>query len=184
MRIIAGTYASRKINAPKGKQTRPTLDKVREAVFSSAGGFFAGGVFLDLYAGSGANGLEALSRGCEKAVFVDSSKAAVSVIRENIRSLDAGDRCQVLPVSDRKALQILKEESARFDYIYMDPPYEKQHNEEILSFIDANGMLKEGGLIMVESLKENNFPDHYKSFYKKKEAVYGVSKITYYKFKE
>lgn len=184
MRIIAGTYASRKINAPKGKQTRPTLDKVREAVFSSAGGFFDGGIFLDLYAGSGANGLEALSRGCDKAVFVDVSKAAVSVIRDNIRTLGAEENCRVLPVSDRKALQILQEEGAVFDYIYMDPPYEKHHNEEILSFIDENGMLNGGGLIMVESLKEDSFPDRYHTFFKKKEAVYGISRITYYKSKE
>ena len=108
MRIVAGEYSSRKIEAPKGNTTRPTLDKVREAVFSSLGGFFAGGVFLDLYAGSGANGLEAISRGFDQAVFVDNSRDAVSVIRRNIASLGCQDKCRVLPMRADKALHLLK----------------------------------------------------------------------------
>ena len=78
MRIVGGIHSSRRLTAPDGKETRPTLDKVREAVFSSLGGFFDGGVVLDLYAGSGAVGLEAVSRGCDHAVFADPSRKAIA----------------------------------------------------------------------------------------------------------
>ena len=87
MRIVAGNFRSRRIEAPRSDQTRPTLDKVREAVFNRIGPYFEGGVMLDLFAGSGAVGLEALSRGMERVVFVDRSMEAVDVIRRNIAAL-------------------------------------------------------------------------------------------------
>ena len=135
MRIVAGTYSSRRIEAPKGNNTRPTLDKVREAVFSSLGGFFAGGSFLDLYAGSGANGLEALSRGMDEAVFVDSSRDAVQVIKKNIQSLGCKEQCRVLPMKDMKALLLLKEEGRQFDIVYLDPPYARETNKAVLAYL-------------------------------------------------
>ena len=117
MRIVAGEYSSRKLETLKGDATRPTLDKVREAVFSSLGVFFAGGAVLDLYAGSGAIGLEALSRGMDQAVFVDSSREAVRVIRNNIASLKAGERSRVLCTKAVSALDILHGEGRKFDLV-------------------------------------------------------------------
>lgn len=108
MRIIAGEYRSRKIETRAGNQTRPTLDKVREAVFSSLGGMFDGGTVLDLYAGSGANGLEALSRGYNYAVFADISKDAINVIRKNIESLRCIGKTKVLHMPDKKSIITFK----------------------------------------------------------------------------
>ena len=88
MRIIAGKYSSRRLETLPGQHTRPTLDKVKEAVFSSLGGFFDGGTVLDLYGGSGAIAFEALSRGMDKAYIVDKSRAAIQVIRKNAELLD------------------------------------------------------------------------------------------------
>lgn len=184
MRIVAGEYSSRRIEAPKGNTTRPTLDKVREAVFSSLGGMFDGGSFLDLYAGSGANGLEALSRGFDEAVFVDISREAISVIKENIRTLRCEDRTQVLPVKDMKALSMLSAKGRTFDLVYLDPPYAKQHNDEILAYLCEHEMLRPGARVVIESLKEDTFTASYGTLKPYKEAVYGISRITYYRIEE
>lgn len=179
MRIVAGEYSSRRIEAPKGNNTRPTLDKVREAVFSTLGGSFEGGSFLDLYAGSGANGLEALSRGFDEAVFVDMSRDAVAVIRRNIASLGCGDRCRVLPMKAAKALSLLKEEGKQFDLVYLDPPYARQVNEEVLQYLSDHHLLKEGGRVVIESAKEDSFTEDCGTICFEKDRVYGITRITY-----
>lgn len=179
MRIVAGEYSSRRIEAPKGNNTRPTLDKVREAVFSSLGGSFAGGSFLDLYAGSGANGLEALSRGFDEAVFVDMSREAVAVIRRNIAALGCTDRCRVLPMKAAKALSLLKEEGKQFDLVYLDPPYARQVNDEVISYLNEHHMIKEGGRVVIESAKEDVFAADHGDIRFEKDRVYGITRITY-----
>ena len=117
MRIIAGEFASRKLLTREGMETRPTLDKVKEAVFSSLGTYFDGGTVLDLYAGSGAIGLEALSRGMRKAIFVDSSRDAIRVIKENVNALKVNDRCRILNMKAQAALEILQEEDITADLL-------------------------------------------------------------------
>lgn len=181
MRIIAGEYASRRIETRKGKDTRPTLDKVREAVFSSLGGYFDGGTCLDLYAGSGAVGLEALSRGMDQAVFCDTAKEAVEVIRKNISLLHVEERSMVLPVKDTKALQILHDKGMQFDLVYLDPPYKKQHHDEILQYLSDNHMMRENGTLVIESLKEESYQKSYDHIQYDRERVYGIMKITYLK---
>ena len=182
MRIIAGEYSSRKIEAPKGSNTRPTLDKVREAVFSSLGTYFDGGVFLDLYAGSGANGFEALSRGMDKAIFVDSSRDAIRVIKKNAETLQCQDRCTILAMKDKKALGLLEEEGQKFDLVYLDPPYARQTNDEILKYLGDHHMMNKDGRIMIESAKEDSFLKEYNDIKLYKEAVYGITRISYYRY--
>ena len=179
MRIVAGTYSSRRIEAPRGNNTRPTLDKVREAVFSSLGGFFAGGSFLDLYAGSGANGLEALSRGMDEAVFVDSSRDAVQVIKKNIQSLGCKEQCRVLPMKDMKALLLLKEEGRQFDIVYLDPPYARETNKAVLAYLSEHHMVKKNGYVVIESAKEDTFDADHGYIKYVKDKVYGITRITY-----
>ena len=181
MRIIAGTHRSRRFDAPEGRNTRPTLDKVREAVFSSLGGFFDGGDVLDLYAGSGAIGFEALSRGKDNAVFVDHSKDAVKVIRKNIETLGFGERSTVLPVKAEKAVRLLGQEGRTFDLIYLDPPYRLQDNIAAVELIQESGLPAEGAVLVIESLKEEQFPPRIGGFVRYKEACYGISRISYYK---
>lgn len=183
MRIIAGRYSSRKLETLKGRSTRPTLDKVREAVFSSLGGFFDGGTVLDLYAGSGACGLEALSRGMNRAVLVDSSHAACGIIRRNVDLLGCKDACRILSMPDFRALALLKEEGCRFDLVYLDPPYEKQKNLRVMAYLDENDMMNPGGRIVIESLKEEEYHQEFTRFRYQKESVYGIMKITYYAVK-
>jgi 16S rRNA (guanine966-N2)-methyltransferase len=184
MRIIAGEFSSRRIETRSGSETRPTLDKVREAVFSSLGGMFDGGCCLDLYAGSGAVGLEALSRGYSMAVFTDVSREAMTSIKKNIESLHVSDRCRTLNMKDMKALEILSSENAVFDLVYLDPPYKKEHNKEILEYLDQHNMIRKGGMAVIESLKEDCFSQDCGNLKFIKQKIYGISKITYYRAEE
>lgn len=181
MRIIAGDYSGRPLKTLKGNATRPTLDKVKEAVFSSLGGFFDGGAILDLYSGSGAIGLEALSRGMDKAYLVDKSREAVEIIKENVNTLKANDYATVLCMKDTIALKTLKDKNVQFDLVYLDPPYALQQNEKIISFLDSEGMLKENARIVVECLKEDEHSERIGNIHKYKDAVYGITRIVYYR---
>ena len=153
MRIIAGEFSSRTIKTLKGTATRPTLDKVREAVFSSLGGFFDGGKMLDLYAGSGAVGIEALSRGMSFAYFVDKNYEAIRIIKENITALNLEDKTKVLSMLDTNALHYFTENHIKFDLVYLDPPYALQQNEKIIGILDEKGLLTSSARIVVECLK-------------------------------
>ncbi|MBR2668869.1 MAG: 16S rRNA (guanine(966)-N(2))-methyltransferase RsmD [Solobacterium sp.] len=180
MRIVAGIYSSRRLDTLPGNDTRPTLDKVREAVFSSLGGFFEGGNMLDLYAGSGAVGLEALSRGMDHIVLVDKSRAAAEIIRKNIASLKAEEQTTVLPVSDLKALSILQERGMQFDLVYLDPPYAKERNMEILRRLQEYDLLAEKARVVIESDKEDLYEPVVINLVRYKEAIYGITRISYY----
>ena len=151
MRVVAGEYGSRRLKAPPGSDTRPTADRVREALFSILGPV-EGQTVLDLYAGSGALGIEALSRGASEAVFVDASRAAVSVIEENLTTLGAenGETVQ------RDVLDWLASAEKRaFDLVFCDPPYDAaaeiaQTLAELLPRVAAPQ-----ALIVTESSKRN-----------------------------
>jgi 16S rRNA (guanine966-N2)-methyltransferase len=120
MRIISGIYRNRQLYAPPGREVRPTPEKAREALFSTLGGNLEGHTFLDLYAGAGTVGLEAVSRGAELVIFVERDRRALGALRRNTRSLQCEDRCRVieLPVD-----LVDKDTFARASVIFMDPPY-------------------------------------------------------------
>ena len=122
MRVIAGRLGGRRLTAPRGAATRPTSDRVREALFSALGDV-AGALVCDLYAGTGALGIEALSRGARRAVFVESARPALAALRQNLAALGLGDDvARVLPLSVERALELLPPEG-RFDLAFLDPPY-------------------------------------------------------------
>jgi 16S rRNA (guanine966-N2)-methyltransferase len=121
MRVVAGTHRGRVLKAPKGAQTRPTSDRVREALFSILGASVDGAEVLDLFAGSGALGIEALSRGAASATFVDSAHAAIAAISENLRTLELDGEVLRMPVSRALACNPLR--SRQYDLVFIDPPY-------------------------------------------------------------
>ena len=121
MRVVAGTYRGRRLAAPGGTETRPTSDRVREALFSVLGPSVQGARVLDLYAGSGALGIEALSRGAAAAVFVDRSHKAIEVVRANLRAL--GIDAEVRPIEARAALRAASARREAYDLVFLDPPY-------------------------------------------------------------
>jgi 16S rRNA (guanine966-N2)-methyltransferase len=122
IRVIAGTLKRRTLKTPAGRGTRPTAARVREALFSILGNLDGLSV-LDLYAGSGALGIEALSRGASRALFVESDRAAVACIRENIADLELGERAKVLPVRVERAPVARLGEAGEFDLVLSDPPW-------------------------------------------------------------
>ncbi|MGB8930949.1 MAG: 16S rRNA (guanine(966)-N(2))-methyltransferase RsmD [Anaeromyxobacteraceae bacterium] len=144
-RIIAGTARGRRLAAPKGQGTRPTSDKVRGAVFNLLGQFFDGGAVLDLYAGTGALALEALSRGCDRAVCVEADRGAAEVVQRNAESCGYGTRVEVLRGRVEQALGRLA--PGTFDLVFIDPPY-AEGPEAALEAVAP--LVREGGRVIAE----------------------------------
>jgi 16S rRNA (guanine966-N2)-methyltransferase len=148
MRVISGIHKSKPLESMEGRNTRPTMDKVKEGIFNSL--HEISGIGLDLFAGSGALGIEALSRGMDKMIFVDQNFKAVQVIKGNLRSLDIMDKAEVYKNNADRALKALNKREIQFDVIFLDPPYEKGLIDEALVGIDKFDLLKENGIIVCE----------------------------------
>lgn len=148
MRVIAGKHKSKALESLEGRNTRPTMDKVKEGIFNSLQEVH--GLGLDLFAGSGALGIEALSRGMEKVIFVDQNFKAVKVIQANLNQLDLRDQSEVYKNNADRALKALKKREIQFDYIFLDPPYNKGLIDKALEQIAEFNLLKENGIIICE----------------------------------
>lgn len=151
MRIIAGKYGKLRLATLNSRLTRPTSDKVKESLFDSLGQFFAGGTVLDLYAGSGALGVEAVSRGMDHAVLVDISGQACRIIRKNIEATKQPTNFTLLHMPDKKALQMLSKQGQNFNLIFLDPPYAKQKIIKIMQSLLANNLVAAGGVVVAET---------------------------------
>jgi len=156
MRIVAGQYRGRKIEAPPGDTTRPTIDRVREAVFSSvasiAGPDLGGGAVLDAFAGSGALGLEALSRGCTRAVLAEDDRTALATIKGNIAALGAGASAHVLAGDVFAAAAAGRIQGGPFTLLMLDPPY-RLDPVKVVGFVSdlaANDLLTDGAIAVWE----------------------------------
>lgn len=150
MRVISGEAKGRGLKAVPGNQTRPTTDKVKETLFNIIGPYFDGGQGLDLYSGSGGLGIEAISRGLEKVVFIDQHPAAVQTINENLSRCRFESRSEVFRIDARRALNALAKRKLTFDLIFLDPPYQKQHIIKDIEQIVKLELLRQGTLIIVE----------------------------------
>lgn len=181
MRIVAGVYRSRVIKPVPGTSTRPTSDKIKEAIYSRIGPYFEEGLMLDLFGGSGNMGLEAISRGISHVYFCDSANASVKTIKENAKTLGVEKQCTITRCDYMVMLEMCAKEQHVFDLIYLDPPYKKQQIAKILNFIDEHGLLSEDGNVVCESLKEDDFEETYGQLKKVKDTTYGITRITYYK---
>lgn len=150
MRVIAGIYRHRNLKYPENNPNiRPTKDRIREAFFSSLGNI-EGKVFLDLYAGSGAVGIEAISRGASKSYFVDNNLESIKYVKDNLYTLKI-ENAEVLIMDDVVALKHFVDKNIKFDIIFLDPPYEYGRYEEIIEYIYNNKLLKEKGILAFES---------------------------------
>ena len=156
MRVIAGKYRHRLLDYPDSNpDIRPTKDRIREALFSILGPL-ENKVFLDLYAGSGSIGIEAISRGAKKTIFVDNNESALNYVKNNLKSLSVTEDYEVLFASDFAALETLKNRNEKLDIIFIDPPYQKGKYEELLSYIYNNDLLVSDGVIAIESNRQVN----------------------------
>ena len=151
MRVIAGKYRSRRLRAPTGTATRPTSDRLRETLFNVVAQSIPGSVWLDLFAGSGAVGIEALSRGAERVYFVESSGAALRAIHDNLESLGIDEGFDIVDRDALTALSRLEVQEVSCDFCFLDPPYRKsQDYEKILGFLSGSKLLAESSLVIAE----------------------------------
>jgi len=177
MRVSGGTGKGRTLRVPAGAGVRPTSDKVRQALFNILGDRVPGAIFLDLFAGAGGIGIEALSRGAEQVVFVDSSQDSLSVIRKNIEIVGFGVHARVVAM---KAEAFLKRQTAPFDIIFLDPPY-KAELLPILEGIAGSGILKQDGIVIAEHFKKQPSPAQAGQLLLSREAVYGDTVLAFYR---
>jgi len=154
MRVIAGTFRSRRLKGTPPAGIRPTSDKLRETLFNVLGPRVENSVFLDGFAGMGGVGIEAISRGARSVYFVDQGRKACSIIRENLESLDVKEGYRILECDLGKALDLFEREGKVFDIVFVDPPYEKEvlYAESLLAF-GTRSLLAEGGILVMEHSK-------------------------------
>ena len=177
MRIIAGKYKRTPLKTLEGEDiTRPTRDMVKEALFSSIM-IYSDTTLLDLFSGSGAIGLEALSRGAKDVTFNDVNKDAVRIIKENLKKVR--EEREVLNLDYK--LCLAKMEGRHFDYIYVDPPYAFKEYENIFSCVDEHDVLHEDGIIIVEVRKDTVLQEQYGSMSLYKDKKYGINRLLYYR---
>lgn len=156
MRIIAGTARSLPLKSVPGMETRPTTDRIKETLFNILQDDVPGSYFLDLFAGSGQIGLEAMSRGARYAVFVDNGKKAVACIEDNIRFTKFDKETKLYPSDVLSALRSM-EGKYQFDIIFMDPPYNQEIEKDVLRYLATSSLLKEDTMIIVEASLDTEF---------------------------
>lgn len=181
MRVIAGVYRSRRIKEVKSNKTRPTTDKNKESLFNSLGQYFDGDVVLDLFAGSGALGIESYSRGAKSVYYVDSFFQAINTIKDNLKSLGIIESNHVIK---QDVFTYLMNTSDTYDLIIADPPYALNKYQELLETIVSRQLLNKNGIIVFEADKSTDLPEEYHNIYKYKEKILGITKFAFYKEEE
>ena len=169
MKVISGKYKGRNLEGFNINGTRPTMDRVKESLFGMIQNYLPNSIVLDLFAGSGALAIEALSEGAIKAYLVDSNPQAIKIINNNIEKLTIKD-AKVLKNDFIKALEIFNQENLKFDIIFIDPPYKTTYIEKSINLIDKYNLLNDNGIIVCESDKEDKiiYPENYKNIKIKK----------------
>lgn len=175
MRVITGSARGRKLEQLVGDDVRPTTDRVKEAVFSIIQFNIEGRRFLDLFAGSGQMGIEALSRGAKEAVFVDNRRDSVEIVKRNLKSTKLGEKAKVVQMDSISFLNVGRE---KFDFLFLDPPYSTGLLQAALG--RAETVMNKGGMIICESPFTEELPESLSEFVKYREYKYGKIKITTY----
>lgn len=160
VRVIAGKFGSRPLKGPRGQAMRPTSDRLRETLFNILAAAVEDSVFVDAYAGTGAVGIEALSRGAKRVVFIEKHRTAVALIRKNLAVLGIEQDAEVLPTDAVKGLAWLTNEGTRADFIFLDPPYaDVAEYARALEFLDKLSLLAPGGRVIVEHEKRRKLAE-------------------------
>ncbi|MBG9793417.1 DNA methyltransferase [Paenibacillus dendritiformis] len=180
MRVISGTAKGRTLKPVPGMGTRPTTDKVKEALFSMIGPYFEGGRALDLFAGTGGLGIEALSRGAEWAVFIDKDMRAIEVVRGNLTATGLAGKAEVYRNDARRALKALAKRNLSFHYVFLDPPYRLKDADELLMEMWDNGLLRKDAIIVVEHDASHSYSERIGPLSIWKKADYGDIAVSIY----
>lgn len=180
MRVISGTYGGRPLKSLASELTRPTGDKLKETLFNLIGPYFKGGNVLDLYAGSGALGIEAVSRGMDQAVLVDNNYEAIQIINENVTMTKEEMKFEVMNTSADAALNTLAIRHEKFSLIFLDPPYEKQEVETDIEKIIEQDLLNDIAVIVCEVARDVELPEAIEELSLWDERVYRTKKLVIY----
>lgn len=181
MRIIAGELKGRKLMAPRDESVRPTAEKVREAVFSMLQIFVPDAVVVDLFAGTGSLGLEALSRGARRAYFVDRDRSSIAMVKANVGSCGMEDRSVILCADYSSAMERIHD---RADIVFLDPPYRAGFMEDCLSRLAASDLLPEGGIVVAEHGVGELLPDEVLNLRRIRDRKYGKVRVSIYEKQE
>ena len=181
MRIIGGTARGKRLASFRGMSIRPTTDKVREAIFNILSQPFSFKTVLDLFAGTGAMGIEALSRGAETAVFVDNDPKAVKIIKKNLELCRFTGRAKIINMGVQSALTFANKKRESFDLIFIDPPYLKSLTAVVLNYIADKRLLSADGLIVAESSKRMIWDGEVKGIELFDRRRYGDTVVSFYK---
>lgn len=180
MRVISGSVRGRNLKAVPGMNTRPTTDKVKEAIFSMIGPYFQSGMVLDLFAGAGGLGIEAISRGIERGIFIDIERASVDIIKQNLQSTGLMEQAEVYRNSAEQALKVLHRRELKFDLIFVDPPYRMKKMDELLLVIEERNLLAAGAKVVLEHDARTLYAEQFGGFIRIRKADYGETTISIY----
>lgn len=178
MRVITGVAKGHKLKAPKGMNTRPTTDRIKENLFNIIGDINTDSLILDLFAGSGNIGIEFLSRGAKKCYFIDSNISSYKIILENIDKTKFNDKSEVYKNTYDRVLKTLGNKTIKFDYIFLDPPYNKGLVENAVNLIEKYDLLAKDALIIIEHEKSLNLSE-FNIKYNIKTRNYGDTSISF-----
>jgi 16S rRNA (guanine966-N2)-methyltransferase len=182
MRVIAGTFKSRRLRTLRGMSLRPTSDRLRETVFDILGNTVKGSAFIDLFAGTGAVGIEAISRGAERVLFIEKHAPAVQLIRQNLKSLGIAAEAEVLPVDALRGLEKLAAQRESADLIFLDPPYAQARDyHRVLEIIGAAEILSATGMVIAEHAKKLELPIFVEGLERTRVVVQGDSALSFYR---
>lgn len=185
MRVIAGKYRSRIIKMPKGVKVRPTKDRIREALFNIIGESIWGATVLDAFAGSGAFGIEALSRGAKRVVFIDKDKRCIETIKENLKNLGIkeGD-VSIIRMDAFRAFYVLEGSHEKFNIVLLDPPYYKDMAKKSLNKLDGRDILTSHCIIVAEHYKDDILPKKLNNITSYRTVGYGDVCLTFYRIRK
>lgn len=179
MRVVAGKHRSRPLISPKNTEVRPTTDMVKESIFNIIQNDVVGSKFLDLFAGSGAIGIEAISRGAEKVVFADASRESIAVVKQNLQMLK--EDAQVIFGDFSYTLSRLK--NGAFDIVFLDPPYNFADIKKVFEELKNNNVLSDTGIVIYESMFDKNADMQMDGYEIIKSKKYGITAINIYEAK-
>ena len=179
MRIISGSLRGKKLHAFHGKDIRPTSDRTREAIFNILFDRIRGAVVLDLFAGSGALGIEALSRGADMATFIDNTAAAVSLLEKNVHACRLEKRTRIIVWDIERNLNCLQSHGPRYNLIFLDPPYHKDMTLPALSHLKESRVMAPGARLVIEHGSTDEIPDPLADFELLNQKRYGKTLVSF-----
>jgi 16S rRNA (guanine966-N2)-methyltransferase len=189
MRVIAGTYRSRQLKSLKGLALRPTSDRLRETLFNILADRVVGARFIDAFAGTGAVGIEAMSRGAGEVVFIENHSPAAALIQKNLDSLEIHSGARILPVDAARGLQKLaashKTRVSAFNIVFLDPPYAaSEEYRRVLSFLGHAPFLCDGSLVIAEHSRKFDLPESFGKLERVRVLRQGDASLSFYRFAE